>query len=414
MKTNISYEESLEILKEIEIPHKGEEKIFFGNSLGRVLSQDIIAQEDMPPYPTSAMDGYAFNAKDLETLKNEGLKIAGINKAGESIEFECGNGECIKTFTGSRMPKNCDMLVLIEHTQEEEGILKLSSNASMPQVNQWIRQKGENYIRGERLLTRGTQITPFEIGLLADLNCVFVSVFMRPKIAILSGGDEIIEVGETKRENTIRSVNNHLLKAIAQNWGAEVYLFPMLKDEKESIRSQVLEALKNCDILITAGGASRGDFDFVQEVLKEECQMQFKGVRMKPGKPVGFGIYQNRTYVFGLPGFPNSCAVTFMLFVRIVMQKLLARLPNPIQSLEARLLSDITRADQRAEFRICDMRITQGKYEVGFWSKKTLQSSVINNFCNSNNALMILEENGKNLKAGDKVEIILLERLLSL
>lgn len=413
MKTNISYLESLEILKALEVKPKGEEKVFFGNSLNRVLAQDILAKENMPLYPTASMDGYAFNSKDLQDLMGEGLKLVGVNKAGEREELECLKGECIKTFTGSRMPKNCDSLVLREHIYENEGKITLLPSVPIPQANQWIRQIGENYQKGEVLIRKGSKITPFEIGLLADLNEVFIQVFMRPKIAILSGGDEIIEVGEERRENTIRSVNNHLLKAIAESWGAEAMIFSLLKDNKASITHQVLEALQNCDILITTGGASYGDFDFVQEVLQEVCEMQFKGIRMKPGKPVGFGIYEKKTYVFGLPGFPNSCAVSFMLFVRMMIQKMLCMPEQSTPFLKAKLLENIKRSDLRAEFRICDVKREEGRYEVGFWNKKTFQSSVINNFCNSS-GLIFLEENGGDLQKGEDVEIVLLEQLLSL
>lgn len=412
MKQNISFEESLEFLRDLEIPEMGSEKVFLSDSLNRVLAQDIVASENMPMHCTSAMDGYAFSSKDLSLFQTQGLKISGVNKAGELEIPQCNQGECIKTFTGSKMPEGCDMLILVEHTQAEEGRLKILPNSPIPSPNQWIRQIGENYKKGEVLLKKGMKITPFEIGLLAELNYVFVPVFIRPRLAILSGGDEIMEIGEEKRDNAIRSVNNHLLKAIAQIWGAEVHLFPLMQDCKEEIRKQVLGALKNCDILITTGGASKGDFDYVQEVLQEECDMCFKGVRMKPGKPVGFGIYKDRTYVFGLPGFPNSCAVTFMLFVRIVLAKMLkVSFDTLIPSFKAQLIEDIVRADQRAELRICDLKLNEGRYEVGFWNKKTLQSSVINNFCNSS-ALIYLKENGSDLQAGEEVDIILLSHLL--
>lgn len=412
-KINISYEESLKILKDLKIKPKAEEKIFFGNALNRVLAQDIVAQNHMPCSPTSAMDGYAFNFQDLSKLTSDGLKIAGINKAGEIEQLECKAGECIKTFTGSRIPKNCDTLVLSEYVLEEKGNITLLPSSPIPSPNQWIRQIGENYKKGEILIHRGSKITPFEIGLLADLNCVFVQVFALPKIAILSGGDEIIEVGEAERENTIRSVNNHLLRAIAMSWGVEASIFPLLRDDKRSIRDQIHNALQSCDILVTTGGASHGDFDFVQEVLQEVCQMHFKGIRMKPGKPVGFGVYQDKTFVFGLPGFPNSCAVSFMLFVRIIVQKMLCIANQPTPFLNAKLIDPIEKSDDRAEFRICDIKIEQGEIQVGFWNKKTFQSSIINNFCNQS-ALIYLKEGKSSLKAKDAVKVISLEHLLNL
>lgn len=411
MKTNISYQESIEILNSIPIQPKSIEKIPFSQALGRILAEDIIAEENMPKHPTSAMDGYALNYEDIPLLFGEGVRVLSVNKAGESEERICERGGCIKTFTGAKIPANCDTLALVEEVKEEGGKLYALEGASF-QKGKWIRVVGENYAKGEVLLKKGSKITPFEIGLLAELNCVYVCVYLKPRVAILSGGDEIIEVGERERENAIRSVNNHLLQALCSSMGAEGRIYPLLADNKEQIAKQVKEALRDCDVLITTGGASKGDFDYTQEVIKEACEMQFKGVRMKPGKPVGFGITKEGQYVFTLPGFPNSSAVTFMLFTRLVLGKLLGTNPT-LEPLKARLTQTIKRADSRMEFRICNLRVQNGIYEVGFWDKKTLQSSVVNNFC-SKSALMILEENGAELQEGEMVEVLLLDSLIKL
>lgn len=411
MKTNISYQESIEILNSIPIQPKSIEKIPFSQALGRILAEDIIAEENMPKHPTSAMDGYALNYEDIPLLFGEGVRVLSVNKAGESEERICERGGCIKTFTGAKIPANCDTLALVEEVREEGGKLYALEGVSF-QKGKWIRAVGENYAKGEVLLKKGSKITPFEIGLLAELNCVYVCVYLKPRVAILSGGDEIIEVGERERENAIRSVNNHLLQALCSSMGAEGRIYPLLADNKEQIAKQVKEALRDCDVLITTGGASKGDFDYTQEVIKEACEMQFKGVRMKPGKPVGFGTTKEGQYVFTLPGFPNSSAVTFMLFTRLVLGKLLGTNPT-LESLKARLTQTIKRADSRMEFRICNLRVQNGIYEVGFWDKKTLQSSVVNNFC-SKSALMILEENGAELQEGEMVEVLLLDSLIKL
>ncbi|ANV97561.1 hypothetical protein BBW65_01495 [Helicobacter enhydrae] len=411
MKTNISYEESVEILRELKLEPLGIEKVFFAQSLNRVLAEDIVAQEDMPTHLTSAMDGYALKFEYLEILKHQGLVVGGICKAGESAYISCKQGECIKTFTGAKMPQGTDTLVLVEDVREEGGKIF----HSMPQAihkGQWVRQVGENYRQGEVLLKKGTKITPFEIGLLAELNRVFVCVYIAPKIAILSGGDEVIEVGEAKRENTIYSVNHHLLKAIAQNWGAEVFLFPLLQDDKNHNLESVRQALKQCDILVTTGGASKGDFDITQDVIRQECDMVFKGVRMKPGKPVGFGI-KNQQCVFLLPGFPNSCAMTFMLFVRIAFAKLTGNVTGLPMPLKARLQGGIVRKDTRKEFRVCNYEIVDGEYRVGFWDKKVLQSSVVNNFCNQS-GLLVLPEGGGDVPDAQMVDFYPLQSLLNL
>lgn len=411
MKSNISYQESIEFLHSLQIQSKAIEKIPFNQALGRILAEDIIAEENMPKHPTSAMDGYALNYEDIPLLFSSGVQVLSVNKAGESEERICERGGCIKTFTGAKIPENCDTLVLVEEVKEEGGKLYALEKMEFKK-GKWIRAVGENYTQGEVLLKKGSKITPFEIALLAELNCVFVCVYLKPRVAILSGGDEIIEVGQIPRENTIRSVNNHLLQALCNSMGAEGRIYPLLEDCKEQIRKQVNEALRDCDILITTGGASKGDFDYTQEVIKEVCEMQFKGVRMKPGKPVGFGIGKEGQYIFTLPGFPNSCAVTFMLFVRMILAKLLGTNPA-LETLQARLSQSIKRADSRMEFRICNLRVQNGIYEVGFWDKKTLQSSVVNNFC-SKSALMILQENGSDLQEGEMVEILLLDSLIKL
>ncbi|WP_305862575.1 molybdopterin molybdotransferase MoeA [Helicobacter cholecystus] len=411
MKSNISYQESIEILNSLQIQPKSIEKILFSQALGRILAEDIIAQENMPKYPTSAMDGYAFNSEDIDLLFSSGLKLLSINKAGESEEQICQKGGCIKTFTGAKMPKNCDTLILVEEVKEEGGKVFGLTGVQI-QKGKWIRAVGENYPKGEILLKKGSQISPFEVGLLAELNRVFVCVYLKPRIAILSGGDEIIEVGESKRENTIRSVNNHLIQALCNSMGVEGRIYPLLTDNKSQIKNQVKEALRECDILITTGGASKGDFDYTQEVIKEVCEIQFKGVRMKPGKPVGFGISKEGQYIFSLPGFPNSCAVTFMLFVRIVLEKMLGR-NSALEPIKAKLTQSIKRTDSRMEFRICNLRVQNGIYEVGFWDKKTLQSSVVNNFC-STSALMILQENGTDIQEGEMVDILHLDSLIKL
>lgn len=411
MKSNISYQESIEILNSLQIQPKSIEKIPFSQALGRILAEDIIAQENMPKHPTSAMDGYALAYEDINLLFSSGLDILSVNKAGEGEDQVCQRGGCIKTFTGAKIPQNCDTLVLVEEVVEKEGKIFGLEGVKFHK-GKWIRSVGENYTKGEVLLKKGSKISPFEIGLLAELNCVFVCVYLKPRVAILSGGDEIIEVGERERDNTIRSVNNHLIQALCSSMGAEGRIYPLLADDKAQIQNQVKEALRECDILITTGGASKGDFDYTQEVIREACEMQFKGVRMKPGKPVGFGISKEGQYIFSLPGFPNSCAVTFMLFVRIVLAKMLGTNAD-LEPLKAKLTQSIKRADSRMEFRICNLRVQNGIYEVGFWDKKTLQSSVVNNFC-SKSALMILEESGSEIQEGEMVEVLLLDSLIKL
>ncbi|PAF44051.1 hypothetical protein BJI48_03985 [Helicobacter sp. 11S02596-1] len=414
MQKNISFKDAIRILQESAIAPIGKEKIIFSDALGRVLAEDIIAKDDMPRFATSGMDGYAFRHEDIGVLAKEGLILQGDNPAGQEGEIALESQAAIKTFTGSKMPQNSDTLVLVESVICQDGRVVLNPKAPLPKKGDWVRQAGENYAKGDILLQKGTNIGPYEIGLLADLNQVFVKVFRKPRVGILSGGAEIIEVGEeTSAKNCVRSVNNHLLKAMVTSLGGEAILYPIMPDDKQKIIEMMREAFLDCDILLTTGGMSMGDYDFTQEAIFEICDVAFKGVRMKPGKPVAYGSYDGgnqKKHLLALPGFPNSAALTFYLFGRLIFAKMFGKRFEH-RFLKAILKEDIARTDSRMEFRVCDLAVSDGHYEVSFSSKRVLQSSVVNNLCGES-ALVILQENGMDLKKGSEVDILLFKYFL--
>lgn len=413
MRTMISYDEAVEILHNVPVCPLPSQKLIFTQALNRYLAQDVFAPRNVPPVPTSSMDGYAIASADIEILRTDGLCIQATNNAGSEQEFFLESAHSIRTYTGSRMPNGADTIVLREDVDECEvgtkKFVRLKDCAQVIKPAQWVRQVGENYTKGQKLLESGTRITPFEIGLLADLNQIFVQVAQKPKVGILSIGDEIIEVGEeSNRSNVLRSVNNHLLNAIVESLGAEGILYPSVGDDKEAIRTLYRQALMQCDILLTTGGMSVGDFDFTKDIMAQEVQMVFKGVRLKPGKPVAYGIYTNgskQTHVFGLPGYPNSCAATFLLFGQIILARLCGAHTQPL-ILEATLLDEAVRTDSRMEFRACDVEVRDGKLYASFARKKTLQSSMIENL-GAHTAFAILEENGANIPKGANVPLLI-------
>lgn len=413
MKKNISFFEAVDFITHSQILPLGREKVIFSDSLGRVLAQDIIAKSDMPKFATSSMDGYAFCFEDIQKLTTEGLIFQGDNPAGASVEPLKSNST-IKSFTGSIMPKNSDTILLVEHSFCEGGRVFLSKDAPLPKKGDWVRSVGENYAQGDVLLKRGDIIGAYEIGLLADLNEVFVEVFRKPRVGILSGGSEIIEVGQERTsENAIRSVNNHLLKAMVQVMGGEAFLYPIMPDKKESIKEMMIEAMRDCDMLVSTGGMSMGDYDFTQYVISELSEVIFKGVRMKPGKPVSYALYDQggvKKPLLGLPGSPNSAAVTFYLLGHLIFARMLG-IDYKHQFLKATLSEDISKNDTRMEFRVCDLEIIDGRYYVSFSKKRTLQSSIINNLCGQT-ALVVLQENTDDLHKGDVVDIVLFRNFL--
>lgn len=406
---NISFLEAMALIEEAEIKPLGKEKIVFSDSLNRVLAQDIIAEHNMPKSCTSAMDGYAFNYDDFEKLKGEGLEILGDNPAGAEKLMCLNSQSTIKTFTGSVMPLNSDTILIVEHAKIFRNRLFLDLQAPVPKRGDWVRKIGENYSEGDVLLKVGTRIGMYEIGLFAELNKVFVQVVRRPRVGIFSGGSEIIEVGEEKQSvNAIYSANNHILKAMVEVLGGEGVLYPLMPDNTKVIEKMLLAGFKDCDLLLSTGGMSKGDYDFTQQIISKICCIVFQGVRIKPGKPLAYATYKTndcQKYLLGLPGFPNSAVIGFYFFGSILISKMLG-IKHKHKTLKATLKEKITRIDSRMEFRACDLDIIDGRYEVSFFHKRTLQSSVINNLCGES-ALLVLEENGDDLEVGEEVNIIL-------
>ncbi|TLD96209.1 molybdopterin molybdenumtransferase MoeA [Helicobacter jaachi] len=404
--TLISYKEALEILHTIEIAPLGTQQVHFKNALNRICAEDIVAAQNIPAYPTAAMDGYAIRYDDIDLLASSGLAVLPPNKAGNPTRPTLDAGYAIKTFTGSLMPHNADTLVIVEHIMLKNDRIFLDTTRDSVKKSQWIRQVGDNYKQGDVLLRKGDKIGAFEVGLLAELNHNFIQVYQRARVGVMCIGDEIVEVGEqSPSQSAVRSVNTHLLESLLTQMGQEPIIYPILKDDKALIRATYERALKECDMLLTTGGMSKGDYDYTQEIMQELTHIHFKGVRLKPGKPVAFGT-AGKTLVLGLPGFPNSSAVTFLLFGSILLARLQHRIYTPML-FNATLLENVKRADSRMEFRACELVQHNGELGVKFSAKKSLQSSMINNLTH-NTALALLAENGADLSAGSVVQIMLL------
>lgn len=418
--TMISYDEALQILRSLPLRPLGTQQIHFKDALNRICAKEVRAAHNVPSVPTSAMDGYAIAWRDLSLLESSGLRLLAPNKAGNPTRPSLESGCAIKTFTGSLLPHNADTLIIIEHIEQRGDSIVLNELgrelvAGFKQ-GQWVRQVGDNYKQGELLLSPGDKIGAFEIGLLAELNCSFVEVYQRTRVGVLCVGDEIVEVGQELNEEVsgvVRSVNTHLLESLLRAMGQEPLIYPIMRDDRVALRLAYERALGECDVLLSTGGMSVGDYDFTKEIMQELTEMHFHKVRLKPGKPVACGIYKQdgrQCIALGLPGYPNSCALTFLLFGAPLLARLQGREWAQFR-LSAQLAEPLKRSDTRMEFRACDVRSENGTLRVSFESKKSLQSSMINNLTH-NTALALLPENGGDLDAGERVEIILLSQLV--
>lgn len=407
MNKYVTFNEALKLIKEVKITKLGAEKVFINQSTGRILYNDIKAKDDMPKFDTSNMDGYAFCYDDLEKLKSDGLILDSINKAGNECDCEVKKGFCIKTFTGSKIPKNADSLAIVEQVELADNKVFLKQNENVKK-GQWIRKKGENYNKNDILLPKGSCIIPLDIGILAQNNNVFVEVYKKPKVGILTGGDEILEIGEIpKNDNYIYSSNNHILNAIVSSLGCDGSIYPILEDSQKTIKDAIKEALNHNDIVITTGGMSKGDFDFTKNIIKEFGDSVFESVQIKPGKVISYINCNKNKHIIALPGNPISCVVSFLLFGRLIVAKMLGIEPKiPIH--KAKLIDDIENVDKdRMEFALANLSTKDGLYEVGL--KPNRQSYMINDV---NGAMILIDK--KPIKKGDLVDIILLDKLLKL
>lgn len=400
MRDFITFDESIEVLNSINIVEKSTQKLFLTNALGRVLAEDIIALENSPEFPTSGMDGYAFKFEDI----NSELKIIEKNPAGYVVEKEVVSKTCIKTFTGALMPKGSDTLVPIENVEVCEDKIKILK--SVPKGFA-VRDIGENYKKDEVLIKKGTIIGFSEVGVLASLNIPQIKVYSKPIIAVASTGSEILDLGvEKTNDSQIRSSNHLTLEALFTQCGAEVIQNGPVDDDMENITNFFETSLKKADIVVTTGGVSVGDYDFVQDVIKDKLKAKvlFHGVFVKPGMHILVAI-KDEKIIIALPGFAYSSTVCAILYVL----PLIYRLKNSHEKLpivKAKINQDLNNPTNKKIFTACNVEYKNGEYIIDFVGKKSGTSAILTNMLGSP-ALLIQEENSL-LKSGDLVDIILL------
>lgn len=394
-----SYEETLNKLKDSIKPWNKIQKVSITSALNRILAVDIIAKDNYPTNETSAMDGYACKFSDIDLGK---LKILGDIPAGTNIsDISLNNGECIKTFTGSLMCKNSDTLIPIENVDVKDGYIIINKSVKQGFA---VRKIGESYKKNDTLLKKGTKLSYSEIALLAELGEFHVSVFMRPKIGVLATGSEIRDLGEPlETAAQIHSSNHIAIASMLELMGCETVILPIVKDDELLVKEAIINGIKSCDMLITTGGVSVGDYDFVKSSLKENCEIIVDGAAIKPGRHIKIAKFDNK-YIFALPGFPYSAMVMCVLYVRVVINKLLCI--DERNEFEAILCEDYPKKTEFLEFSACDLIYKEGKVYASVQNKKSGSSAIVNNL-NDNAALLICPlEKTDGLKKGEIIKVL--------
>ena len=396
------FDKSIEIIDNIEIKNYKTKKVYLTDSLGYILAEDIITDHNSPAFPTSAMDGYALRHKDLKLGR---LKISSINPAGSDLSDSVEQGSCIKTFTGSLMPEGADTLIPIENVTVDGNEIIIDKEVAFGFS---VRAIGENYSKGQKLISKGTKINFSQIGVMASLNIVSVLVYEKPRVAILSTGSELLELGEKQTSDAqIRSSNNYILEAIVKKYGGDALQLGCIKDDKESILKGIDSAMAQSDIVVTTGGVSVGDFDFVKDVIFElGCEVLFKGVRVKPGQHIMVAKRDDK-FIIALPGFAYSSTVTALLYLVPLIAKF-QNIKSPLKIVEAELEEPFNKRFKKAEFTACTLNMRDGRYFVDFSGKKSGSSAILTNMLGST-ALLVTSEEDNSKAVGDRVRVILLD-----
>jgi len=396
---HISFEESIKVLNENLPESKASEKVFLDEALNRVLAKDIIAKYNNPYMPTASMDGYAINYNDIDGE----IKVIGKNPAGHFDLKEIKRGQAIKTYTGSFMPKGADTLVPIENVEVRGDRLIIKEKV---EKGFSVRPIGEDFKKGEVLIKKGTILKSAEIGVLASLGVPVVDVVKSPIVSILATGEEVVDLDEEYKMGQIRSSNNYTLSALAKSFGFNAINLGIAGDNKEEIKRKMLDALKTSDVVVTTGGVSVGDFDFVKEITGE-FEVLFHGVNIKPGQWIMLAKAGDK-YIISLPGFPYSSFVTFLLYVVPILEKLENK--KVLKKIKAKLKHNFTKKFKKYQFVAVNIEYDNGFF-VDTFNKKQGSSGILTNLI-GNKALMCLPEGLYELEKGSEVEVLVYERVI--
>lgn len=401
----ISVEEALErILGEIHplpVTH-----VTLAEALGLVLAEDVVAHEAMPPFANSAMDGFALRSQDSQPRDGQPprLRVTGGVAAGYVADHAVEEGTAMRIMTGAPVPPGADAVIQIELTNYDGPESTWVEVLEVVAPGNNVRPAGEDMSSGQTILRQGCEIGPWEIGILATLGRATVPVTRQPQVAILGTGDEVIEIDQPLKPGKIRNSNSYLLEAAVQRAGARPVRLGVARDTIESLREKFSQA-HGSDLIITSGGVSVGDFDLVKNIMAEQGEINFWRINMRPGKPVAFG-HIGSTPLLGLPGNPVSAAVTFELFGRPVLRKMLGhtRLLRP--QIEVVVEDGVSDKAMRRHYVRAHVELRDGRFIARTTGNQG--SNIMTSLVNAN-ALVIVPEGGVEIKAGETARALMLD-----
>ncbi len=382
------------------------EEVPLADALGRVLRQDVISDLDMPPFDRARMDGYAVRSVDIAAAtpdKPARLKEIGEAAAGQAFSSFVGVGEAVRIMTGAPVPAGADAVQKIEVINAAHGLVEIQEPTK---TGQNITPRGVEAKAGNLMLSAGAIISPAATAVLASFGYAMVEVAHRPKLVLLSTGDELVEVWEKPQAAQIRNSNTFSLAGYAQAAGAEVLRAGIVRDDFTETKLAIAAAAAMADVVMLSGGVSMGDYDLVKPALKElGAEIFVEKVAMHPGKPTVFAKL-GETLIFGLPGNPVSVAVSFHLFARPALLKMQGATDIYLPRVFAYAASNVKGAPPRRSHQPARLAIRNGLAEAE--PLKWAGSSDVVAFMQAD-ALIVVPEDHKGYEAGELVEVILLK-----
>jgi len=396
-----------EVIARFLSPVTATERLNVRAALGRVLAEDVVSPLDVPAHDNSAMDGYAVRFADLQPSGEVTLKVAGSSFAGVPFRGAVKAGECVRIMTGGVMPAGTDTIVMQEHVKADKERVTVGGSHKK---GQHLRRAGEDLATGQMALKRGLPLRPADIGLISSLGIGEVTVYRKLRVAFFSTGDELVSVGTQPKEGQIFDSNRYTLHGMLMRLGCEVLDMGVVRDDPALLEKAFRDAASAADVVITSGGVSVGEADFVKVLLDKLGEVVFWKIAMKPGRPLAYGKI-GHAHFFGLPGNPVSVMVTFYQFVRDALLRLSGLDPVPVvPAFKVPCTSALKKAPGRTEFQ----RGILSQDAAGNWSVRVTgeQGSGILRSMSEANCFFILPTDQGNVTPGTLVEVQVLEGIV--
>ncbi len=408
----VARDDALRILNEhLTLPELKAERVHISEALGRILSEDVSSSVDLPEFNRSTMDGYAVRSADTfgatEALPAF-INIVGEIPMGAVSGRGISKGEAMRIATGGAVPEGADAVVMLEHAQQvDAGSIEVVKPVA-PLEN--VIQAGEDIRKGETILAKGHMIRPQDMAALAGVGITRVNVYRKPRVAIISTGNEIVPADHAPAPGQVRDMNSYNLEGMIAEMGGIPVRKGIISDDYEKLRGAASEALRDCGLIIMTGGSSVGTSDLTAKVINDlgPPGVLVHGVSIKPGKPLIVGIIGNNIPVFGLPGHPAAVSVCFEVFVKPALTRLTGNRPDPAleglsphRAVKAILGRSISSSPGREDY----VRVALEKREDGLWAKPIFGASGLINTLVRAVGTVVVPKNAIGIEAGEEVEV---------